>query len=154
MISDSVHNFTLHISNNYPSACWPCIIWIIWPAKRCNSEFFIATLHSYWLQLRGNMLEASKCFSSGRFHHSFVSIGYPNSIFLLGTRIPWQQSVFLSNQSHLPGRRRRSNIGRFSRTIRWNQGQTLRIPPVSEPRHRPISQECTTDPCHFGRIGG
>ena len=82
-----------------------------------------------------------------------ISIGHLNFIFSSGTRIPRQQSVLLSNWSNFSGRRR-SNIGRFNRAIGWNQGQTPRIPPVSESRHWSTDQECTADSNHLRTIGG
>ena len=45
-ISKFSHKYIIYISDNHPSACRPCAIWIIWPAKHCNPEFFITTLRS------------------------------------------------------------------------------------------------------------
>jgi len=59
-ISELVHEHILYISDNHPSACRPCTIWITWPAKHCNPELFIATPRSCWLQSRRNTPEAGK----------------------------------------------------------------------------------------------
>ena len=59
-ISELVREHILYISDNHPSACRPCTIWITWPTKYCNPELSIATPHSCWLQSRRNTPEAGK----------------------------------------------------------------------------------------------
>ena len=59
-ISELAHEHILYISDNHPSPCRPCTIWITWPAKHYNPELFIATPRSCWLQSRRNTPEAGK----------------------------------------------------------------------------------------------
>ena len=47
-ILELAHEYILYISNNHPSACRPCIIWITWPAKHWNSDLFILTPRPCW----------------------------------------------------------------------------------------------------------
>ena len=145
----------MHISNNHPSACQPCIIWIIWPAKYCNSSFFVAALCPCRLQFRWDTSETSKYLLSRPISPHLLSPSATLTLTLLsGTRIPRQQSIFFRDWSHLPGRRRGSSIGLIGRIIWRSQGQTSGNTPISESRHQSSSQKCPADPCHFGRVGG
>ena len=143
IILDLAYKYILHISNNHPLACWPRIIWIIWPAKYCNSSFFIAAPCSYWLQFRWDTSETSKYLLSRPISPHVLSPSATLTLTLLsGTRIPRQQSIFFRDWSHLPGRRRGSSIGLIGRIIWWSQGQTSGNTPISASRHWPTSQKC------------
>ena len=70
IISELTYNLILHISDNHPSACQPCIIWIIWQPNTtipASSSRPSVPAGSNFDEIH---LKQVSIFSFGRFYHT------------------------------------------------------------------------------------